>query len=405
MAGTKAEQNLIGALLLDSKFHWMTSDEVGRRDFADDRLGIIYEQIGVMLSAGEHIDMVTVSDKLPEWGVRGISFVELSTWADIGEVYPRAAGQYATAVRSDALRRAAQGAARFLMEQAQDGGAGPADSITTAKKMLDDAVDGTSSSRIKTKSLQEVMELPDRRDWVIPGLLERRDRLILTAGEGVGKSTLARQLCVMSAAGLHPFARGSEFRSGREFRTPQQISPVRVLVIDAENTEIQWKRAVKRIAEEAAKIGVTDPRKEIYISAGRRIDITKGNDLSDIHRLIDRHKPDLIYIGPLYKVTSGAIQTDDDAAPLIKALDSIRERGITLVMEAHAAKGDGHGARDLRPRGSAALMGWPEFGLGLEGQQQDQFVPIVHWRGARDTNHMWPAQLMRGMDWWPFELG
>jgi replicative DNA helicase len=115
---------------------------------------------------------------------------------------------------------------------------------------------------------------------------------------------------------------------------------------------------------------------------------------------VDVHKPDLLYIGPLYKITSGAIQTDDDAAPLLVALDSLRERGLALLMEAHAAKGDGSGTRDLRPRGSAALMGWPEFGFGLHPLDNGD-VELKRWRGDRDQR-AWPTFMTRGHDW-PWE--
>ena len=72
-------------------------------------------------------------------------------------------------------------------------------------------------------------------------------------------------------------------------------------------------------------------------------------------------------IGPLYRLIPRAIMSDDDASPLLANLDTICDRGIALIIEAHA----GHvtnrdGERDLRPRGSSALMGWPEFGLGLK---------------------------------------
>jgi ATPase subunit of ABC transporter with duplicated ATPase domains len=42
-------------------------------------------------------------------------------------------------------------------------------------------------------------------DWLIPGLLERGDRVIVTGQEGKGKSTLLRQIGVQVAAGIHPF--------------------------------------------------------------------------------------------------------------------------------------------------------------------------------------------------------
>ncbi|QIK62326.1 AAA family ATPase [Leucobacter viscericola] len=406
MAGTKAEQMLLGALLLSPKMYPFTTEEVSRADFTDDRLGIIYEGIGQMRSAGNHVDSITVADAFPEWDVRGLSMVELMTWAEPQEVYPGAAETYARTVRTDALNRSAQFVAQYLMDETRDGGSSPADLITKARGLLDAAIDGASSNRIKTKLLGELLEMEDRRDWVIPGMLERQDRLILTAGEGVGKSTFARQIVVMSSAGLHPLLRDVEIKNSREWFSPQLISPVRVLVIDAENSELQWRRAVRKMVEEAKRIGNADPGEEIRIAAGRRINLTKGSDLADIHRLVDEHKPDLLYIGPLYKATDGAITNDDHASPLIKALDSLRERGLALIMEGHAKKGEGNpDTRDLRPRGSAALTGWPEFGIGIGGEQNDEIAPLIHWRGARDTNHMWPKNLRRGRDWWPFEIG
>lgn len=406
MAGTVPEQNLLGAILLSPKMYALTTDEVSRADFADDRLGIIFEKMGGMIGSGEHVDAITVFEALNEWGVRNIDLAGLMTWAEPNDVNPYAAPTYARVVRADALKRAAADAAQFLLNEVREGGTQPADILTKARALLDAAIDGATSNRIKTKLLSEVLELEDRRDWVIPGLLERQDRLILTAGEGVGKSTLARQIVVMSSAGLHPLNREVEVRNGREWSTPELISPVRVLVIDAENSEIQWRRAVRKMVEEAKRVGVADPGQEIRIAAGRRINLTRGSDLADIHRLVDQHKPDLLYIGPLYKATDGAINNDDHAAPLLKALDSLRERGLALIMEAHAKKGDGNpDTRDLRPRGSGALTGWPEFGIGIGGEQNDPIAQLMHWRGARDTNHQWPKQLKRGMDWWPFEIG
>ncbi len=77
-----------------------------------------------------------------------------------------------------------------------------------------------------------------------------------------------------------------------------------------------------------------------------------------------------------------------------------------MLIEVHA----GHarstsGERELRPRGSSALLGWPEFGLGLR-RDKDGFVngrahySLVRWRGDRDARN-WP-QLVRGQQW-PWE--
>lgn len=397
LTGTVAERNLLASVLANSRTYKMTEGLVNRQDFTDDRLGIMYEQIGGMLSKGESVGIVEVCDRFSDWGVRGLTAADVWSW-DTPDTYVFGASQYATAVRSDALRRAARNAGEQLISQSRDQGVAPADLLSSVRSQIDSVIDGAVTGKLSAKPLSEILSGSDSYDWVIPDLLERQDRLILTGGEGAGKTTFARQICVMAAAGLHPLNRSVDVRTGR--KSAVMMQPARVLVVDAENTEKQWRRATRHTARLAAEDGALDPAQEMMVVAGHRIDVTRGVHLGEIHRLIDRHKPDLLYIGPLYKITHGAIQTDDDAAPLLVALDSIRERGVTLLMEAHAAKGDGQGTRDLRPRGSAALMGWPEFGMGLHPLENGD-VELKRWRGDRDERK-WPQFMSRGMDW-PWE--
>lgn len=397
MTGTVAERNLLASVLSSPRTYSLTDGLVNRQDFTDDRLGIIFEQVGVMVSRGESVGVVEVVDRFPDWGIRGLTAADVWAW-ETSDTYAHGAPQYAAAVRSDSLRRAARETGELLISHARDQGVSPADLLSKARGMLDASIDGASTGRLRAKPLADILAGSDSYDWVIDGLLERQDRLILTGGEGAGKTTFARQVCVMAAAGLHPLNR---VMNERGHRVAQLMQPVKVLVIDAENTEKQWRRATRYTVRRSAEEGAVDPAQELMVVAGHRIDVTKGVHLGEIHRLLDVHKPDLLYIGPLYKITHGAIQTDDDAAPLLVALDSIRERGVTLLMEAHAAKGDGHGGvRDLRPRGSAALMGWPEFGIGLH-PLDDGSVELKRWRGDRDERQ-WPRFLVRGTDW-PWE--
>ncbi|RFA15848.1 hypothetical protein B7R22_05425 [Subtercola boreus] len=252
---------------------------------------------------------------------------------------------------------------------------------------------GSGAAILNPKLLGEILDVTVTYDWLIEGLLERHDRLILTGGEGAGKSYLARQLAITAAAGIHPFRN-------------EQIEPRRVLVIDAENSEQQWARNARYVTNFAAQYGSGDPRQNVLVSAGVRLDFTRQADIDTVHRLIDAHRPDLVYIGPLYKLVPKEISRDDDAAPLIIALDEIRDRGVALLMEAHAGHSKGMGGdRDLRPRGSSALMGWPEFGFGLRPiEDDDNMVALIRWRGDRDKRD-WPKHLRRGaegeMPWMP----
>ena len=242
-------------------------------------------------------------------------------------------------------------------------------------------------SKLVPKKLDELLKMNVTYDWVVPDLLERKDRLIVTGGEGSGKSYLLRQMAVMMASGMHPFDKD------------RQIEPLRVAVVDAENTEQQWARSAKYVTNLGQRLGKGNPRENVLVAAGTRLDFTKPADVNEVHKMIDKHKPDVLYIGPLYKLVPKEISTDDDAAPLIVALDSLRERGVVLLMEAHAghAKGIG-GERDMRPRGSSALLGWPEFGYGLQQQLNDgDIFKFGKWRGDRDKRE-WPTFLRRGFE-------
>jgi hypothetical protein len=385
VTGSAAERNLLGAIILKADTARLTDGLVTGADFEDARLGRIWDGLVLMASTEQPISPEAVANRFPEWSVRGLTAA--APWEWTTEATPYAATEYANAVRSESVRRHLFNLSVTLRSAATELGTSPLDVATDMMGRLAHIVDGASSGRLTTKTLRQVLDGQDQYDWVIPGLLERRDRVILTGLEGAGKTTACRQIVVLSAAGLHPF-------------TFKPIKPLRWLVVDAENTEVQWRRAVRNLSAKAEEQGSVSPADRVHIKAGSRIDITKGPHLSEIHRLIDVHKPDALYIGPLYKMVPGAINNDDDAAPLIVALDSLRDRGVTLLMEAHAGKSaNAAGERNLAPRGSSALLGWPEFGLGLMPHEKDKGVfRVIKWRGDRDVRD-WPRLLSRGGEW------
>jgi hypothetical protein len=288
---------------------------------------------------------------------------------------------HASVVRGFSVRRMVNAEAIRLKQRADDPSVDPqlliSDTVNRFTKLRD-----TGSEDIDTVTLGELMDEPDEPyDWVIPNLLERMDRLILTGEEGLGKSTLLRQLAVMGAAGIHPF-------------TQQPIPPIRAHIIDLENTRRFVKRQLRGMWVQSKARG-HDASNSVSIDCRPGgIDIAKDADLSWIHRCLDATQPDLLVIGPLYKMAPRALQTDDHVAPIMAALDGIRMRGITLVMEAHA--GHSNEERNMRPRGSSALLGWPEFGYGLRRNEID--VDMVAWRGDRDSRD-WPDRLTPGGVW------
>jgi replicative DNA helicase len=376
------EKAVIGSVLLDSNVLTLLDGVLSGHDFGDGQLAVLWDGIQGMRSRREPVDVLTVGAALAGWGIRTVSPADLHTFVS---TVPHAMSvrQYARAVREDAMRRNVRQVAASMLATVD---ADPGLTLSNGINQLRDVQGAHELKKFNVTTLADILSTDDRFDWVIDGLLERRDRLLITGGEGSGKSTLVRQIAILSAAGLHPF----------NF-TP--INPVNVLVVDAENSESQWRRASRGVAKQAKLYGSHDPG-DIRISCTPRMDLTRDADLAQVHKLLDDSPADVVVIGPLYRLISKAINSDDDAAPLLAALDTIRDRGCSLLIEAHA----GHsltqgGERDLRPRGSSQLMGWPEFGLGLRlPKPGTEVFEVTRWRGDRDRREF-PTGLMKGGDW------
>ena len=386
---SQAEETVLGCVLVDNRVWREAAEHVTAADFQDPRLGAIFDGMGSAIATGEKLDAVSLELHFRDWGVQGITADQPWRWMDLG-AYPGQVTAAAKVVREDGVRRRSRLILTDGLAKLAEPGFDPQAVVEDVKAGLTE----TRRARLEVKSLGDILAIPEEEpDWVIPGLLERQDRIIVTGHEGLGKTTLVRQMLIAPAAGVHPF-------------TFEQIPPIRCLVVDAENTERQWKRAASWLAEKSRREGVRDPRPHVMISTSGRRDLTRPDDLGAIHQMIDEHKPDLVFLGPLYRLAV-KMNSDDDVTPVIAAIDSIRDRGVALVIEAHAGHALGaNGIRDVRPRGSSALLGWPEFGFGIRKDTSDGATPemfeFVAWRGQREQRD-WPVKLQRGAPGhWPW---
>lgn len=230
-------------------------------------------------------------------------------------------------------------------------------------------------------------------EWVIPGLLERSERVILVAAEGVGKTMLARQVSILSSCGIHPFSF-------------QPIKPIRTLFVDLENPERIIKRISRKIFDEALKISrMTDePQAHLFMKPAG-LDLLRAGDRALLEKRLEETKPELLCIGPLYKsfVDPGGRTSEAVAIEVAKYLDDIRTAyKCALWIEHHAPLGSTMSTRDLRPFGSAVWSRWPEFGIALHQTiGQPYTYDVKHFRGARDERP-WPAVIARGRQF-PFD--
>lgn len=229
--------------------------------------------------------------------------------------------------------------------------------------------------------------------WVIPGLLERSERVIIVAAEGVGKTMLARQVSILSACGVHPFSF-------------QPMKPIRTLFVDLENPERIIKRISRKIFEEALKLShmKSEPEAHLFMKPAG-LDLLRDGDRALLEKRLEETKPDLICIGPLYKsfVDPGGRTSEAIAIEVAKYLDDIRTAyKCALWIEHHAPLGSTMATRDLRPFGSAVWSRWPEFGIALHPALGEAYkYDVKHFRGARDERP-WPSVLARGTQF-PFD--
>lgn len=238
-------------------------------------------------------------------------------------------------------------------------------------------------------------------EWVVPGLLERGDRLVWTGFEGLGKSMFIRQLAVCAAAGIHPFNWG----------TADQYEPRRVLLIDAENSERQSRRKFRPLAAASIKAHRRVPDGGLrLIHRPEGIDLSREADAAWLLERVTAHKPDLLIIGPFYRLHMGDMNDERVARKVVGVLDAARVKAdCALVIEAHAGHGEAGKNRSVRPVGSSLLLRWPEFGYGIapaEDPQPGKACRDVHvkpWRGARDERS-WPTRLTWGdPNGWPWQ--
>jgi AAA domain len=198
--------------------------------------------------------------------------------------------------------------------------------------------------------LHEILSLPEEPyDWVIPNLLEKADRVIITGGEGLGKSTILRQIAVQSAVGIHPF-------------TLAPMPALRVLVIDCENSLKQSRRHLRGLAQAAERSGAQmAPGMYRMNCRPGGLDLTTSEDAE---RLLDRvrvNQPQLLIIGPLYRLHVGNPNDEEVARRVTVVLDAAR--GLTdcaVMLEAHSGHAEQVGKpRQLRPLGSSLYLRWP----------------------------------------------
>lgn len=377
-----AEKAILGAALSDPRI--TATVKLGPLDFAYATHGALWQAIAKTHAAGLVPDPSTIVPHLHDVNPASVPALMVEV---VGLGIPENAGAYANTILDRSERRRIAGALEGVRQKLDSPEVAAADVLSYAESAL---LTHTSMDEA-AETLYTLDEFLDRdlppTTWAIPDLLATGDRLVLTGVEGFGKSVLMRQIGVAVAAGLNPF-------------TLRAIPPKRVLVVDCENPE--------RIM--MAKLG---DLRSVIRRRGHRADslflkrypqglnLAEPRELLDLHHLLTITRPDLLLIGPAYKLyVGGSNSREEDLARLVTSkLDALREEfGFALVLEHHSPHGTSEG-RSVRPIGSSLWLRWPEFGLGLRPHDgtkiAERDADLMPWRGSRDERP-WPTRLQAG---------
>lgn len=395
-----AEQAALGSCLMERNYCSEVLNTVNADAYYDPRHSLIHRAIAELHQAGENADPITLGKYLADAGLLdragGINYL----WELVRAVPTAANGPYyAEIVQDRAVRRALITAGTRIVESGFNTVGETSElaeqAVTLTREIRDQ---GRQNEDLPIEDILDFVQHEDVYDWIVPDLLERQDRLILTASEGGGKSTLLRQFAITLAAGLHPF------------RVSEIIDPARVLVLDCENSAASSRRKYRPLLAAAESVEQPVRRGQFHIEckpAG--IDLTRAQDRAWLMRRVEKVQPDVLIVGPVYRLHAGDPNSEELARKVSVVIDEARATaGCAVLMEAHSPHQNGFAAhRPLRPLGSSLWLRWPEFGFGLRPVEDEKSASnaegcrgrrVVPWRGQRDERD-WPRFIKAGEKW------
>jgi AAA domain-containing protein/DnaB helicase-like protein len=227
---------------------------------------------------------------------------------------------------------------------------------------------------------------------VIPGVVNRMDRVIVVGRPGSGKTILGLQHGVAAACGVRPFG-GARY------------DPQRVLWIDLELPDYLAAAGLKFVLGRAEHYGDPGDRFQV-LHRPRGLNLAVKANAALLAGLIRKAAPDLVIAGPVYKMHADTGERGDHTQ-VMDFWDDLRDQlGFALWLETHPAKDRfGNFSKHPTPSGSSRWGDWPEVGFGMVPGKGEHLWDVVPFRGMRDRSRAWPESLTVNISGsgWPWQ--
>lgn len=376
-----AERSAVGAALLNRQAREAVLDALEPSDCYDPFHTRALAGIAALHATGAGVDPVTVAAAMPPPPDGVVEGADLRALRTLAAQVPLSgnAKDYARAVAEAAAARRAIAVANEMAEAAWGANLDGVDAVLAGAP---ERVARPVPRSVVAMDAVDLLASPNAapHPWVVPGLLRRMDRLVLTGGEGHGKMTLLRQLAAGVACGVHPLT-GTAMVRGK------------ALLVDLQEDAHDLRRELAPLTPDLLPGHLfVEPRPQ-------GMNLLSGADARWLEALVAAHAPDLLVVGPLYKLYRATERlttwAEETVETVTRTLDELRVRhGFAVAIEGHA----GHDRDTWRVRGSSAWYAWPDFGLGLQPElnHERREVSVHHWRGDRHPNRPWPTRLYGG---------
>jgi len=392
-----AEDGIIGAMLLAPHVIDEVQRTVTAGDFYRPRNQTLFYEILGLWKQGSKIDAVILAERLETHGqlqqIGGAAeIISLVANCPTSSLAPR----YAEIIANKSMLRRAIGIGTELALRSYDNPDDPQALMQEAIGALQEANVSIGEMPDAVWELDSYLDQPPEAspDWIIPDVIRQGWRVMLVASEGSGKTTLFRQVAICTAQGIHAF-----------LHTP--IPPKRTLIVDCENPQdsIVDMCIPIRDAARAQRGTEYDSDRAWLWWQPQGINLRSRSDRMKLESVIQHVKPDLVAIGPVYKIYQVNAHENDELAAreVMTTLDDLRTRyRFGLMMEHHAPKGTG-AKREMMPFGTSLWLRWPELGISMQPLTENDVshMQVGRWRGDRLKNN-WPKELRHSTPW-PWE--